>query len=463
MFRGSIPTAIQQILAETVKKWNLKNLYVGCSGNFTVERVLVNFGEYKIYSNDVTLYSAVIGAYYAKQDFHCELKPLEGFEFLADYFKDPAEKLATVLLASRLSDVISTSGQIKTNSYYQRMYNAHKNQFADMHAKTLERIRSLKMDLAGYYNGDVLEFVKTSPKESGFIVYPPFYAGDYTNMFKKLDLLFDWDKPTYNELNDELLSDFYKDVTSKDQWLFGTDTPQPDYQDYLIGIARTTNRGVPLYIYASSGNKRIVTPEQLMEFDKNSRLTPGVEIGEKMTIAELTGGQFRILRSQYMNEKIKPGQETRSYGILVDGVLIGCFAISVAPTKSTLSNDPTTIYMLSDFPVAPTDYPRLSKLVLYGALSREAQLLMERTTSRRIKEVVTTAFTQRPVSMKYRGLFQLLNRHEYKESERDKVYGNRYMLNYYAPVGKWTLDEGLKLWKEKHGQRNQNADENNQD
>ena len=108
------------------------------------------------------------------------------------------------------------------------------------------------------------------------------------------------------------------------------------------------------------------------------------------------------------------------------------------------------IYLLSDFPVAGTDYPRLSKLVLYAALSKEAQALAQRSLSRRVKHAVTTAFTDNPVSMKYRGLFELIGRKELPRGS-DPVKDHRYMLNYAAAMGAWTLDEGLAEWKAKHG------------
>lgn len=76
-----------------------------------------------------------------------------------------------------------------------------------------------------------------------------------------------------------------------------------------------------------------------------------------------------------------------------------------------------------------------------------------------------TAFTKRPVSMKYRGLFQLLNKKQLpgvdeNETDMSKIYYNSgYQLNYGAPMGQWTLAEGLELWKKKHSQIGAKEDE----
>lgn len=116
------------------------------------------------------------------------------------------------------------------------------------------------------------------------------------------------------------------------------------------------------------------------------------------------------------------------------------------------------MYLLSDFPVTPTKYKRLAKLVLYAALSKESKLLAERLVNKRIRSLVTTAFTKKPVSMKYRGLFDVLNKKrlpgvEEGETDMSKIYYNDgWQLNYGAPMGQWTLQEGLALWKKSHSQ-----------
>lgn len=40
MFHGSLPDSVQRIMGGNVRNWNCGNIYVGCSGNFTIERML---------------------------------------------------------------------------------------------------------------------------------------------------------------------------------------------------------------------------------------------------------------------------------------------------------------------------------------------------------------------------------------------------------------------------------------
>ena len=70
--------------------------------------------------------------------------------------------------------------------------------------------------------------------------------------------------------------------------------------------------------------------------------------------------------------------------------------------------------------------------------------------------MLTTAFSERPVSMKYRGLFKLHSRAEnqnWREADPTQHDQQRYRLNYLSQAGRWTLAEGLDEWRRKHGGR----------
>lgn len=285
-----------------------------------------------------------------------------------------------------------------------------------------------------------------APQEQGFISFPPFYAGDYEGMFKNLEKLFLWKKPEYQIFNEERLGQLVRKTTSKAYWLFGTRFNLPDLSRHLVGKVRTTNRGVTFYVYSSHNEKVLVMPNQETEQCMIPRLQCDEDIGDVMSIRILTSGEFSSLRSQYMNRNIKPGMPTIILGVLVDNKLIGCFAFSMAPTQANWNSHiiGPHAYLLSDFPVSPSKYKRLAKLVLYAALSKESKLIAERSANKRQNSVVTTAFSMNPESMKYRGLFDKLNCAE----EEGDYY--RYKMNYGSLLGRWTLLEGLNEWKAKH-------------
>lgn len=159
-----------------------------------------------------------------------------------------------------------------------------------------------------------------------------------------------------------------------------------------------------------------------------------------------------------MNVHINPGQATMALGVTVDNKLIGVYAFSAASTVVDMSKyvDTPNIYLLSNFPIALVKYKRLAKSVLYAALSKESKEIAEKICGKQTFTLTTTVFTKKPVSMKYRGLFRLLNKKQLERTSANEMdmskiyYGNGYMLNYGAELGQCALAEELAMWKSKY-------------
>ncbi len=458
MFHGSIPDSVQQILGDIVKAWNVSDIFVGCSGNFTIERVLRGITNANLHGNDVTIYSCLLGEYFAGQPLKARFR--ESYDgpmsFVREYMKDDAAIIAVVLILSKMANYLGT----KPNPYYQKMIEAYKKQWERIFGTTYEKIAKISPFLKSFYAGDVCQMVDNIPENAAFVCYPPFYSGDYEKMFKVIENIIEWEPPAYEMIDKDKIFEMFRKMARREYFMFGTNEELPEFKEYLTGISQTTNRGVPLYIYSRAEHSRIVVPHQAVSSLMVERIGEKEDMGNHISLLQLKSENFRALRSQYMNPYIKPGAETASFAVLVDNKLIGVFAFSAAPTLSNWSKhiETPTIYLLSDFPVAPSKYKRLAKLVLYAALSKESKMLAERLTNKRCKSLVTTAFSKNPVSMKYRGLFKLLNKKRLpgvddNETDMSKRYYNEgYQLNYGAAMGEWSLQEGLEIWKKKHSQ-----------
>lgn len=458
MFHGSIPASVQQILGGIVKEWNTDDIYVGCSGNFTIERTLRDCTKARLHGNDVTIYSCLLGDYFAGKPLQARYK--ESYDgpmtFVKDYMKDDAGIIAVALMLSKMATYLGT----KPNAYYEKMIEAYKKQWDQLFTETRDKIAKVEPFLKSFYAGDVCAWVDTIPPEAGFVCYPPFYSGDYEKMFKVIEQVIEWEPPQYELIDKEKIFEMFRKMVQREYFMFGTNDKLPEFSQYLAGISQTTNRGVPLYVYSKASKSRIVMPSQTVSSLMVERLGEEEDIGDEIKLIVLKSENFHALRSQYMNPYIKPGSETAAYGVVVDNKLIGVYAFSASPTLANWAKhiETPTMYLLSDFPVAPSKYKRLAKLVLYAALSKESKLLAERLTNKRVRSLVTTAFSKNPVSMKYRGLFKLLTKKrlpgvEEGETDMSKIYYNEgYMLNYGAAMGQWTLKEGLALWKQKHSQ-----------
>ncbi|MFF4756686.1 GNAT-like putative antirestriction protein [Streptomyces sp. NPDC002514] len=280
------------------------------------------------------------------------------------------------------------------------------------------------------------------PRDAPVCSFPSFYGGGYERLYEPLNTHFNWDAPEYEPLSDADVVDVLGAITDRPYWLTASNHDVPELHPYLRGVIKATPRAAPFYVYASIAPTRIVAPRQPIEPVKAPRLRAGDVLVGPLKLALLKSGQFNALRSRYLNPRIAPGAADLAVAVK-DGKdrVLGVFAM--APSSYT----PDEAYLLSDFAVAPTDYPRLSKLIVLAATSTEAQLLCQRAYSRRIRAVSTTAFSNNPVSMKYRGLLRLTKR---GPSNEDCW---QYQLQYQGLMGGHTLSEALQLWAKRWGAR----------
>ncbi len=65
MFIGSINRYMRAAVEAAAQGWRGRPVYVACSGNFTVERILACHGVGAIHSNDVSIYSCAPGRHLA--------------------------------------------------------------------------------------------------------------------------------------------------------------------------------------------------------------------------------------------------------------------------------------------------------------------------------------------------------------------------------------------------------------
>lgn len=58
MFQGTIPPEARSMIRALAGDWNAPDIYVGCSGNFTIERSLADLGV-RLHSNDVRILNRI--------------------------------------------------------------------------------------------------------------------------------------------------------------------------------------------------------------------------------------------------------------------------------------------------------------------------------------------------------------------------------------------------------------------
>lgn len=438
MFQGTIPQPMRAIVRETAGSWPRGAVYVPCCGNFTIERSLAGMG-FALHSSDVSIYTTAMGRWLTRQPVGVRLREesTEQLGWLADSLDDGVGTVATLMLGTRFLASVNREGL-----WHQRVVRSYREQWETKHAETVQRLSGSDVELASYEVEDVRSWLQKVPRDAPVCSFPPFYGGGYEKLYEPLNEHFTWSAPEYQPLSDADVVEVLGAITDRPYWLTASNHDVPDLHRYLRGVIQPTPRAAPFYVYASQAPARVVAPRQPIEPVTAPRLRRGEELVGPITLAMLKPGQFNALRSRYLNPRITPGAAPLAVAVK-DGAgrILGVFAM--APSSYT----PDEAYLLSDFAVAPSDYPRLSKLVVLAATSAEARLMCQRAFSRRIRAVSTTAFSNNPVSMKYRGLLKLTKRGPSNEG------GWKFQLQYRGVAGEHTLAEALETWAKRWGAR----------
>lgn len=432
-FIGSIPADLRAIVAQQAQAWEGRDIYCGCSGNFTVERTLASLNLGPLHSNDVSLYSCTIGRHLAGDPFAPTVQA-EAFDWLTPYLTPGPPAIATLLLATSM-----LKGLHRTEVFFVRQRAAYRDQWETLHTATVAKIESALASLrvASFWAGDVVEFLETVPENAPFIAFPPTYAKGYERLYRDMDEVFAWEPPVYPSFNDERMAVMVDLLTARPHWLVARDAPIPGLEPYLHGLVSPSAKRKPLLVYSSAERTTLALPNtQPTAQIPSPRLAADATITDQsvLTVAPITQPQMNLLRANYLNPSIVPAAATQRFAVLVDGCVIGAMGFS-----RPIGGIPCDAYLMTDLAIRPTRYDRLSKLVLAAMLSREVQLLLERSLTTRVRTIATTAFTKRAVSSKYRGLFDLHSRKE-----------DPPRLNYIAHAGRWSLEDGLRWWMTQH-------------
>ena len=161
----------------------------------------------------------------------------------------------------------------------------------------------------------------------------------------------------------------------------------------------------------------------------------------RVRLERITTTDLACFKNAYLNKHILFASGKWAFAAMVDGVVVGFLEFD--DSKSAKWGHVTAMYMMADFPVPHTAYRRLSKLMVMLAVSGETRQALERLRQYRLTSLHTTAFTDKPVSMKYRGVLEV--------AKRGQTESGQKFLNYDGKFNDKTWQETLQEWLTKHG------------
>lgn len=423
MFIGSIP---KKLITQILGNIHLKpRVYIGCSGSFRTEHAIKNLmPEKQVYGNDVSLLSCAVGNLLTGQkidvEFTGRLEPLNQLR------GDAVANTSAICLAITLA-------RYKGANQYSQAHFAHiLRNLADYHRIEREKLLNYTdgFTIDGFHAGDFHDQIDAARENEGSVImFAPTYKGGYENIYKFVNTSVTWAAPPYGVWDPENTEDLIQNLVDEGlNFAIVSDRRMESIEPRIMFAG--SNK--PIYMYANDARSSLRRESKKSQPFRYRIVNPdAITADSKVEIKQLNTQQLNFLKNIYLAKGINHKAGMMNFAVFVDGMLVGAFIFSMAQYGDKIHN----IYMLSDF--STTRLRKISKLIPMLATSRDVIRFVNRKYVIDIQAVYTTAFTDKPVSMKYRGIYRLAKRGE-------------GFLNYSSAVREQSPQDIFKEWYRKY-------------
>ena len=385
-----------------------------------IEQVLTN-RAIKVYTKEYfifLLYKAVKG----------ELKEMrfkEEYSFMDVQSDNPSEIVATLHLFNAIKKH-KNSQDIYHKSLYEDFLSRlehYKQKYTERYQKLVDNLKPKNIEVL--YCADLSDAILNCGENDILIYQNEFHPGM---------------KAASNALQRFLLDDFGWQERIHTRYA-EIDEEQVNYmalsQHGFMG-RREVFKDQRTYIYSNVGdagdnsfNRRAITPLRYKRLPDNYILTEN----SKFRFIRASMAEIDYLRMIYLKKGIVLGSAPFCYLWFLDDYVFGACMFDFLKVSKYGMN---AVWMKSDF-VIDHPIPKLSRLLIMGVLSSEFKEELDIRYKHECVVIATSVFTDKPVSMKYRGVFKLYERCVGK-------------LHYIQEAGiRGHLDEILESFVKKYG------------
>ena len=387
---------------------------------------------YTVHSNDVSLYSKLIADLLLDTSTEVECINPELKNVFDTWEETKYKKLVQVMFALKVAQFHQ-----RKNDCQEEMFNAFIEQSKIYYDNTIKKLEkgALDFSIQSFYYGDFLDFLKMKRGKGVGISFPPTYKGGYEKLFSYVEESFKYEHASYNIFDPKEGGAVFKELLDNDENIIYSDRYFNILEGYLVGKIRLGSNKNPLFAYSSLQTNnhyyierdKCVKPSHIHILPVDYQFTTDTVI----TIRQCAVNDVNYYKAFYMANKVNY-TTGGDFGLvfMADGMAFGFTSFS--KQLSTLSQ----IFMQSDF-VVNSETHRLSKLLIMLVKSHDVRRLIARKMYNYYDGVKTTVYTTSPVSMKYRGVFNLERRDEGK-------------LIYSSIFTEKSLNELYALWIRKY-------------
>ena len=476
MFLGTITTEVKKFMGEEFKR-HLKDgeLYEPFGGIFTLSQTASRAKpNVVIHSSDVSAFSRAIGLYLGGQYGGVEVKQEVIKEFYGDaHAKDPLDNnhakcsintsilnggllacsngmptpLGIAVAALYFAEYAPIVKRLGTSPYFERMRHglySNRNQHFSEIARKLLKAKDIITPKYTFYEICGLSLCRQSKSGDTIFFDPPFFLKGYDKMFEGLDNYLTSEHVPFTEITpqirDEKLQE-YHEKGCKVYHLTNEDRIIPNYEKRLRAQYKP---GASYYIYSNKFSKNFLVrhegmPEAQPKFPvlyKDDVLTKNTK-AEIVPVERKIMNHYRLLWTKKADMKDVGG---KCYLVLLDGKVAGVINIC----SGQIYNAPYAA-LISDVASPYSRYKRLSRLILWLLLSTEFLNRVNHDVVWDHEGFSTAVYTDKPKSMKYRGLFEKIST---EENEGEFCFKHLYRS---TTMKSKTIQKSYKGWFNRYG------------
>jgi hypothetical protein len=444
MLPGAIDTHIRRWLAHNAGHIAGRALFVACSGKFTPEQILAPKSG-AVYSNDTSTHAYFIGSYLAGVKPACRIKD-PAWSWLSGYLDvNPA---ATVV---NLIDLAAVARQ--RNVMERRLYAELRASWDRRFAKSCERMEQIKAEtpiraFSTLAIGEFIDFARATDPGGVLFVQWPCEINRYASDPRVLDAILEWPAPAAEKVTQERKGELREQLLRSGLDYICCDDQRIDSMPCVLLKNRTYFKGIHVYSNLPGLDRVYVKRHQQFRECLYPLLTDAdcdrITMESRLQIVPALEPEINYYKVRFMKKTIDFTDGFWNFMVFVDGRLFGFIVAS--PPRTSRTGAAGEVYVLSDFVVPVSKNKRVAKLLLLSMQTKRFKALLGEATQRPIGHLLTSAFTTAPVSMKYRGVFNLVNR----GVTVDAVYGTeKPFLNYGTDTGLYDEREALAVWIKK--------------
>ena len=324
----------------------------------------------------------------------------EEFEFLNEYNDTVEGRLASLILFEKMKSMLSNS------EYHKKMWENYfitkDEKIEALKIRCVKIIERLSTDNITYKIGDVRDAVKDW-KEGDVVVYQ--------NEFNQKNRSASNALMKYSDCTsfDRIWTDYYN--------LGIEDVPYVVFSRHSALGLKKVLRDFRVLLYSNvEKKKKSYMSYRKIERPKFKKLPMEYEIkaDSKVQFVRAKASELDYLRMMYLKKDILLGGGVFNYIWFVDGYCIGAMLFDYAKGSSSAGD---LIWLKSDF-VITSNTKKLSKFLIMAMKKKDFEEELNARFKTQIQEITTNVFTDKPVSMKYRGVFKLFKRHNGKLTYR---------------------------------------------